>query len=121
LDEHTGAVGAALREALLRVKEKHPAGSGLTTAIDLAHRIMGLSAWASNEVTPVLHMSFGLMFLYSTAYENLAVDSPAIPHTLTRLQPYFDKDKVPNVISPFHMLFQMLQQSYVQPFRVHSN
>lgn len=70
-------VGAALREALLRVKEKNPGGSGLTTAIDLAHRIMGLSAWASTEVTPVVHMSFGLMFLYSTAYEKLAVNSPA--------------------------------------------
>jgi hypothetical protein len=44
-----------------------------------------------------------------------------IPPTLTRLQPYFDKDKVPNVVSPFHMLFQMIHRSYVQPFHVHSN
>jgi hypothetical protein len=43
-----------------------------------AHRqIMGLSAWASSEVTPVMHMSFCLMFLYSAVYENPAVDSPA--------------------------------------------
>jgi hypothetical protein len=77
LDEHTGAVGVALRNALLQAKEKHPEGSGLTTAIDLAHRIMGLSAWTSNEVTPVMHMSFGLMFLYATTYEKFAVESPA--------------------------------------------
>jgi hypothetical protein len=44
-----------------------------------------------------------------------------IPPTLATLQPYSDKDKVPNVVSPFHMLFQMLRESFVQPFHIHSN
>jgi len=49
---------------------------GTSIALDLAHRIMGLSAWASTEVTPVTHMSFGFMFLYCIAYERLADQNP---------------------------------------------
>lgn len=76
MSQHTGEVGESLRAHLLWHKENHPQGRGLTTAMDLACRMMGLAAWQDREVSPVLHYSFAFLFMFCISFERFALGNP---------------------------------------------